>query len=179
MNNETIKVLIGDDTIENGIRLASSLKEKGLCVYTRKKDGNILFNSIIKECPDVVITDLSYNDSDAVVLMKEIRRTGREQPAFIVISDIYNSFIERQVIENGAAYFMSRPYDTDELEKIVRGVAHKKVSGRSNDIESVVTDVIRSLGVPAHIKGYHYLRCAILNSISNMHLISNMCARGW
>lgn len=171
MENDRIKVLIGDDTANNGIRLASMLREKGIYAYTRRRDGNVLFNSIVKDHPDVVITDLSFDDSDAIVLMKEVRSAIKEQPAFIVISDIYNSFIERQVIENGASYYFAKPYDTDELEKIVRGVAHKKVSKQSGDIEMVVTDVIRSLGVPAHIKGYHYLRCAILNSIKDLTLM--------
>lgn len=171
MENDRIKVLIGDDTADNGIRLASALREKGIYAYTRKMDGNVLFGSILKDAPDVVITDLTFEDSDAIVLMKEIRSAVKDQPAFIVLSDVYNSFIERQVIENGAAYYLAKPYDTDELEKIVRGVAHKKISKQCSDIELVVTDVIRSLGVPAHIKGYHYLRCAILNSIKDHTLM--------
>ena len=171
MENDRIKVLIGDDTANNGIRLASMLSEKGLYAYTRKRDSKVIFDSILKEKPDVVITDLSYPDSDAIVLMKEIRNAAQHQPAFIVISDIYNSFIERQVIENGASYYFAKPYDTNEREKIVRGVAHKKPSRHSNDIEMAVTDVIRNLGVPAHIKGYHYLRCAIMNSIKDFTLM--------
>lgn len=171
MENDRIKVLIGDDTANNGIRLASMLREKGIYAYTRKRDGKTLFDSILKDSPDVVISDLSFPDSDAIILMKEIQKASKEPPAFIVVSDIYNSFIERQVIENGAAYFFAQPYDTNELEKIVRGVAHKKVSKQSSDVEMMVTDVIRNLGVPAHIKGYHYLRCAILNSIRDFTLM--------
>ncbi len=171
MENDRIKVLIGDDTANNGIRLASTLREKGIYAYTRKREGKALFDSVLKEKPDVVITDLTYPDSDAIILMKEIRTASKNPPAFIVVSDIYNSFIERQVIENGASYFFARPYDPDELEKIIRGVAHKSESKKSNDVEMMVTDVIRNLGVPAHIKGYHYLRCAILNSIRDFTLM--------
>ena len=171
MENDRIKVLIGDDTAALGIRIASALSEKGLYAYTRKGKEDILFNSIIKDEPDVVISPLSYPESDAIVLMKEIERAAVKKPAFIIISEMYNSFIERQVIENGAAYYLSEPYDYDMIGNIIKGVADKKVDKKSRDVEIIVTDVIRKLGVPAHIKGYHYLRCAILGSIKDLRLM--------
>ncbi|MBR1822758.1 MAG: sporulation transcription factor Spo0A [Ruminococcus sp.] len=171
MENDRIKVLIGDDTANFGIRLASALREKGLYAYTRRKDEKTLCAAIIKEHPDVVITDLTFEDSDALVLIKEVRSAGEKSAAFIIVSDVSNSFIERQVIENGAAYYMTAPVEPSALDKIIRGVAEKKVSKNCCNVELVVTDVIRRLGVPAHIKGYHYLRCAIINSINDFHMM--------
>lgn len=171
MEKEKIKVLIGDDTANYGIRLASALRERGLYAITRRKGEKALLKAIISESPDVVITDLTFDDSDAIVLIRAVRSTAEKVPAFIVVSDVYNSFVERQVIENGASYFMTAPVEAAEAERIIKSVVEKKISKNCCDMELMVTDVIRRLGVPAHIKGYHYLRCAIINSIKDFHMM--------
>ena len=171
MENGRIKVLIGDDTANNGVRLASQLREKGIYAYTRKKEEQILYNAIINDKPDVVVTALSYPDSDALVLMNEIKDSSEHKPEFIVVSDVYNRFVERQVIENGASYFIKNPCDANSIEPIIKALVHKNDNSSCNDIEIIVTDVIRELGVPAHIKGYYYLRCAIINSIKDFRLM--------
>ena len=102
MENDKIRVLIGDNTAENGIKLASVLREMGVYAYTRKNDGNVILNSIIKDTPDVAVINLSVHEPDVISIMKQSKNTLTKAPAFIVTSDIKNSFIERQIIENGA-----------------------------------------------------------------------------
>lgn len=174
MENDLLKVLIGDDTAALGIRFASFLREHGIYAYTRRKDYDIMYNSIIHDKPDVVISDLSFEKSDALMLINKLSSVIREVPPFIVYSDVNNSFIERQVIENGATYFLAAPFKFSIAEKVVRGVAKKRAGYSCQDIEVVVTDVIRKLGIPAHIKGYHYLRCAIISSIQDYHMMDSI-----
>lgn len=165
MEKNMIKVLVGDDTAEKGVRIASALREQGLYAYTRKACGSSIMKSIINDLPDVVIADLTLSDTDAVALMKEAEMRVTEMPAFIVTSDINNSFLERQVLQEGASYFLHNTGDVSDIAYIVKSVLNKRASVNCADIEILVTDVIRQLGIPAHIKGYQYLRTAILYTL--------------
>lgn len=165
--NPVLKVLICDDTADYGIRIASKLNESNIYSYTRRKDAEVILNSIAKDSPDVVITDLSLNGSDAAQIMHEVNAGGTNTPQFIVISEVENDFISRQLIENGAAYVLSKPLDYDEIANIVKLVAVKKYNDECDDAELLVTNLIRNIGVPAHIKGYRFLRTAILESAAN------------
>ena len=171
MDNRKIKVLIGDDSAEYGIACASALRSMGLYVITRRKDGKALLDAIRNDAPDVVVMD-------AIELMKKVQTSDCKQPAFIVTSAYDNSFIERQVMENGASYFMLKPFDIDMMgQRILRLVDGEpkgtEQPGKEN-LEVVVTEIIHQLGVPAHIKGYHYLRAAILASIDNQELLESV-----
>lgn len=172
MENDKIKVLIGDNTAENGIRLASRLREMGVYAYTRKNDGKVIFNSIVKDVPDVAVISLSIPELDVLSIMKQSEAVLTQPPAFIITSDIKNSFIERQVIENGASYCIAKPFEAETLCSIIKSVSRKNVSPDCTDIEIIVTDVICKIGIPAHVKGYQYLRTAILSALNDISLMN-------
>ncbi len=173
---ETKKILIGDDTVDYGITTASALRSYGLYAITRRKDGNILMNTILEEKPDVVIIDSTMPHMDAIELIKRTKAEAPVFPAFIVTSGYDNPFVEHQIMELGAAYFMLKPFDISTLaERILSLTTQKHPAGTNpQDLEIVVTDVIHQLGVPAHIKGYHYLRAAIMASIDNAELLESV-----
>jgi len=173
MNNK-IKVLIGDDSAESGVSIANKLREKGLYAYTRRKDCNVILDSIKNDPPDVAVIDVSAQNGDAVTLMKRTRELGGKSPAFIITSQFDNEFIEHQVMENGAARFLLRPYSAEDLMSAINSSLGDKAAVYSDDMEIVVTDIIHQLGVPAHIKGYHYLRTAILYSIKDKNLLDSV-----
>ncbi len=170
------KILIGDDSADYGITTASALRGYGLYAITRRKDGNVLLNTILDEKPDVVIIDSTMPHMDAIELIKRTKAEAPVFPAFIVTSGYDNPFVEHQIMELGAAYFMLKPFDISTLaERILSLVSHEQGNAANpQDLEIIVTDVIHQLGVPAHIKGYHYLRAAILASIDNAELLESV-----
>ena len=170
-----IKVLIGDDSAEYGISCANSLRTMGFFVVARPKDGLALFDAIKNEMPDVVVVDAIMPHLDSIELMKKINVSVYKKPIFIVVSTYDNPFIEKQVMENGASYFMLRPFEPKALcDRIIsligkdthdeQGINFQKNTQATN-LEVIVTDIIHQIGVPAHIKGYHYLREAIMQSV--------------
>ena len=110
-----VKVLIGDDTAEYGVSCASILRSQGMYAYTRPKNGNTVLESIRKDTPDVVVIDAVLPHMDAIELMKKAKTGSGKQPAFIVTSAYDNSFVEQQVMQSGAAYFMLKPFDLEVL----------------------------------------------------------------
>ena len=171
MENERINVLIGDDSATNGVKVAAKLREGGITAYTRRKHSKAILDSILNDRPDVVLVDLTLPDADALMVMKQVKETFVSPPVFIVVSDVLNKFIEHQVMENGASYFLSKPYDLESLSYIVKSVCRKPIPSNCTDTEIMVTDVIQKLGIPAQIKGYHYLRTAVLSAIENSQLM--------
>ena len=171
MDNQ-IKVMIGDDTAEYGVCLASKLRNGGIYAYTRKKDGMVLLEAIQRDLPDVVVIDLSIQKIDAIALMRRISTLDIKKPEFIITSAFDNAFVERQVIEAGAAYYLIKPFEVETLISTIKSVVKKENLAESKDIELIVTETIHSLGVPAHIKGYHYLRTAIISAINKQHIDS-------
>ncbi len=174
-----VKVLIGDDTAEYGVSCASILRSQGMYAYTRPKNGNTVLESIRKDTPDVVVIDAVLPHMDAIELMKKAGANGGKSPAFIVTSAYDNSFVEQQVMQNGAAYFMIKPFDWRVLgERIALLTNQQSLRGMTaragQDLAITVTDIIHQLGVPAHIKGYHYLRCAIVSAYHEPELLESV-----
>ena len=173
MNNK-IKVLIGDDSAGTGVSMANKLRERGMYAYTRRKDCAVIADSIRNDPPDAAVLDISAQNGDVISLMKRVKETSVKFPAFIITSSYDNEFIERQVMENGAAKFLLRPYSADDLCSAISSALGDRGGSLSDDMEIVVTDMIHQLGVPAHIKGYHYLRTAILYSIKDKTLLDSV-----
>lgn len=173
--NEKIKVLIGDDTVDYGITTASSLRNHGLYAITRRKDGNVLLNTILEEQPDVVIVDSVMAHMDAIELIKNTKAQSGKFPAFIITSAYDNPFVEQQIMELGAAYYMLKPFDISVLaERVLSLTASHKQNMQEQNLEIVVTEMIHQLGVPAHIKGYNYLRTSIILSIETPELLDSV-----
>ena len=173
-----VKVLIGDDSVEYGIACASTLRGQGMYVMTRPKDGTALLETIKSDAPDVVVMDAILPHMDAIELMKKVQASGGKRPQFIVTSAYDNPFIEKQVMQGGAAYFMLKPFEISAQGERITSLTQGGMTGRNapgtENMEIVVTDVIHQLGVPAHIKGYHYLREAILSSIEDPELLESV-----
>ena len=173
--NEKIRVLIGDDSVDFGVTTASALRNCVMYAFTRRKDGNILLNTILEERPDVVVIDTVMPHMDAIELIRRVKAEAHDFPDFIVTSGYDNPFVERQIMELGAKYYMIRPFDVGILAQRIRDLAGKgNASSRDTSVEIKVTEIIHQLGVPAHIKGYHYLRDAILASLENHELLDSV-----
>ncbi len=174
-----VKVLIGDDSAEYGVSCASVLRAQGMFAYTRPKNGNTVLESIRNDAPDVVVVDAVLPAMDAIELMKKAGAGSGKRPAFIVTSSYDNSFIEQQVMQNGAAYFMLKPFDLNVLGERISLLTSKQPLGSfanraGQDLAITITDIIHQLGVPAHIKGYHYLRCAIVSAYNEPELLESV-----
>ena len=172
--NRKIKVLIGDDTAWIGVSTANLLREKGMFAYTRKRDCDTILESIDKDRPDAVILDISQNNSDAVTIIKKAREQGGRIPPFIVTSSSDSDDIRRQAEESGCAGYLPRPFTAQELCKVLNEAIGSKADSFSDDMEVVVTDIIHQLGVPPHIKGYHYIRTAILRSVEDKSMLDSI-----
>ena len=171
--SQSIRVLIGDDSLELGISWATAFKEAGLYAITRPKMGKVLVDYVLTERPAVVILDAKTPGLDVCDIIRTLKGSGEYAPVIFVTANYDSAKVEFEVMDAGADYYMIRPFDPETLVSKVLSVYNDKINGRRNtasdesDMECVVTEIIHQIGIPAHIKGYHYLRTAIMLSVED------------
>lgn len=176
------KVLLGDDSLNFGMLCGEMLEKQNFDVKITSKDGIEIFDAIKSEHPDVVVMESFMPHMDAIGVMKSISCSSIRNPIFIVTSSYDNAFVEKEIMQNGASYYMLKPFDLNLLcERIISltsqmstNQSFTKPAEPSQDLEVIVTEVIHQIGVPAHIKGYHYLREAIMLSIEDSEMINSV-----
>ena len=150
-----------------------------------EKDGALLLKRIKAEKPEVVLADIFMQNLDILGVLDGIKKMdSKERPMVMVMSSFDNSRLEKETLNAGASYYFLKPFDINTMaERIIR------LSGWKNEIspivvkdnvvtdpelELMVTEIIHQIGVPAHIKGYHYLREAIILSVKNSEIINSV-----
>ena len=173
------KIIIGDDSVEYGKICADMLREKGFDVLTEPKNGQIIYEAILTENPSVVIIDALMQQMDAIKLIK-LFKDSPKRPAFIITTAYDSSFLQSELMSCGAAYFMLKPFDLSDLIDRVVALSEFHLPAESvsktngTDLEVMITEIIHQIGVPAHIKGYHYLRESIRLSIEDPEMINSV-----
>lgn len=178
-----MRILIGDNTQEFGILCGDILKSEGFDVVNVSKDGNLVIESIKSFSPSIVVMESFMPNFDAIGVMKDIARHTETPPGYVVISNYDNAFVEKEIMESGASYYMLKPISITSLCDRIKSIsavingAPASVGSRLEDdadLETTVTDVILHLGIPAHVKGYHYIRTSILLSISDSEMLDSV-----
>ena len=180
---EKARVLIADSNNEFRIQCAQNLRRQGIEVVAEASDGHEAFAKMARLRPNIVISDLYLGKIDGVGLIKEAKKQlGEAFPAFIMLAAFNSQTLFEECCEAGAAYCMLKPIDFNALgDRIKRLIEKGKKRGAANlpggedaDLETQVTKIIHQIGVPAHIKGYQYLRTAIIMAINNTEVINSV-----
>ncbi len=180
---EKIKLLMTQDSAENITETQNALAQYDIVTSFCSKDGEELISRILSDMPDVVMMDLFMTRIDSIGVMRAVKRkTPDRLPMFVVYSSFDSPVLEREVMGSGATYFVLKPYNIKDLaENIVRLNKRAKLklkggiksAGVENfDVEVKVTEILHQIGVPAHIKGYHYLRDSIIMAIEKPDIIN-------
>lgn len=175
----TFKLLITDENAENISNKSDVFSKHGFSAAFCPKDGQKLLMQLKNDRPDVVLMDMFMSSIDSVgVLRRAKKEYGESCPVFIIVSGFDSPMLEREALSAGAAYFVIRPYDLGELlDRISDLMSYCIGSGGAilsldRDLEITVTDILHQIGVPAHIKGYHYLRDSIMMCVLQPEIIN-------
>lgn len=159
--------------------LSGAVKDSGYITEICRSDGNAMAEKIPDFKPDVVICDAIMTGIDAVELIERVETLNCRKPFFIVMLAYRNTYVEKQIMSYSNAYLLLQPFDTETLLSVL---SHVSVASADNiptgdslaHMEMIVTDIIHQIGIPAHIKGYHYLREAILLAIGNSDMLESV-----
>ena len=172
-------VFIADSAEEFCSGLSAALQRAGgFQVVGTANDGEQAIRQILDKKPDVLVLDLMLSKQDGISVLKAMG-TMERKPATLATSGFVTDYVASAAANLGARYLMLKPCDmtalVERLEEIRGGESQRKnLSRRSNaqSIESLVTSIIHEIGVPAHIKGYQYLREAIIIAVNDMDVIN-------
>jgi len=198
---EKITVLIADDNQEFSMTLATYLKsQEDMVVVGRAKDGNEALDMIPNLMPDVVLLDVIMPHLDGIGVLEKLNMIKmNKRPICIMLSAVGQDKITRKAVELGAEYYVVKPFDIELLISRIRELKNYKPSQNNNfisrdmtapkqqyieisrgsekkeeNLEALVTNVIHEVGVPAHIKGYQYLREAIIMVVNDIDVINQI-----
>lgn len=197
--NEKITILIADDNADFVATLVEHLsKENDMEVIGIARDGKEACEKVAKLKPDLLLLDVIMPYLDGLGVLEQLNTSKTEKmPICIMLSAVGQTKITQKAISLGAEYYVVKPFDIELLIKRIREIKYFKPNQTSNNfiakeakqqyidiskedskkeenLEALVTNIIHEVGVPAHIKGYQYLREAIMMVVNDIDVINQI-----
>lgn len=193
MAESKMRVVIADDNREFAEILKEYLdNQSDIEVVGVAGDGFEACDLITNLLPDVVILDVIMPHLDGLGVLEKMNTTPlKKRPTFIMLSAVGQDRITQRAMLLGAEYYVVKPFDMEVLVsriKQLKGISKLKVHrseyqvntktinfvGEKKDLEVEVTNIMHEIGVPAHIKGYQYLRDAIMMVVKDLEIINSI-----
>lgn len=181
---EHLSVAIADDNQRILDMLDDIIQtDKELDLVGKAKNGEEMCQIIKDRQPDVVLLDLIMPKMDGLTVMEQVNKQEfvDKRPYFIVLTAVGQEKITEDAFNKGANYYIMKPFNHTILLDRIKSIRKKpavfekkneesiqEVSSRRENLESRVTNMLHEIGIPAHIKGYHYLRDAIMMAVNDM-----------
>lgn len=196
---EKISIIVADDNKDFAMTLLNYLdSQEDMEVIGVAQDGNEAYDMILNVEPDIVLLDVIMPHLDGLGVLEKIQSSSMsKKPMCIMLSAVGQDKITQKAIALGAQYYVIKPVDIEILTKRIRELKYYQptpagdnfinkdmksqyieISPESRkdekNLEALVTNVIHEVGVPAHIKGYQYLREAIMMVVTNIDVINQI-----
>ncbi len=182
-----ISVLLADNSEFFAVPCSNVMKSHGLDVTMTEKDGRAVLDAVARMRYDVLLMDFFLPRLDAIGVLQNLATVdASKRPRVMLMSSFDNPALEREAMNAGADYYFLKPFDADEMAKRIllicgeTSTSEETVHWRENTANTLavqVTKIIHQIGVPAHIKGYQYLRDAILLAIEDEQIINAVTKR--
>lgn len=177
-----LKIMLAQDT-DTQTGCAAALRSSGFEVETVRKDGAQILRLFRQGSrPDVLIMDAFMQGTDAIGVLGGLADMRLEpRPLVFVTASNANPRLEQEITQNGADYYFIKPFDTQMLIQRIKQLSGLSApaqgnivsfSSSDNSLEVTVSEIMHRIGVPAHIKGYQYLREAIMIAVQDMDVIN-------
>ena len=184
-----INVAIADDN-EKMLELLGEIidNDKDLNLVGKANNGEEMCQIIKSKQPDVVLLDLIMPRMDGLTVMDCIHqdKTMEKQPNFIVITAVGQESITEDAFKRGANYYIMKPFNNQSILNRIKSVSNEGITlsnlrtenvevqegNMEAQLENNVTNMLHEIGIPAHIKGYHYLRDSILMAVNDMDILN-------
>lgn len=185
-----VSVLIADDNCDFANSLSHYLKSReDFEVAGVAYDGEEAYKMIVETKPDVALIDIVMPKRDGLAVMKKLSEQKLDKRIeYVAMSVTSSERIIESALKLGAEYFLLKPQSPEAVADTIRSIKASKEAeslgesavktlvqkpgAKEFDLEELVTDYIHELGVPAHIKGYQYIRSAIIMVVENMELLN-------
>ncbi len=166
------KIYIADIDGEN---LVDYFKGKeGFEVVGSSSDGEEVTNSVIKLQPDILVMEVMLSKLDGFAVFEKIKVLKEKTPKVIFISSLSHSGFVTKALQMGASYFMIKPINAENLESRINEILSNNHSQENRQLDEKISNIFISIGIPAHIKGYQFLREAVKLAVEEPEIISSI-----
>lgn len=185
--DKIFKILIADESREFSENCSNLLRKYGYETIIAPKDGVKVLEMIKCYEPDIALMDVFMPYLDGIAVMNHINNLEKgPKPKFLMMSSSDSHSLEKEIIKAGAIYYFLKPFDVNMLVQRIVILAGQSIPKNyrptllgakikpESDLETMVTEIIHQVGVPAHIKGYHYLRESIILSVQDKDMINSI-----
>ena len=170
---EKITVLIADDNQEFSTTLATYLKnQEDMVIVGRAKDGNEALDMISSLTPDIVLLDVIMPHLDGIGVLEQMNMIKLNKKPICIMLSARIRELKNYKPASQNSNFISREINNTNKQQYI-DISNNSVN-KENNIEALVTNIIHEVGVPAHIKGYQYLREAIIMVINDIDVINQI-----
>lgn len=187
---QKIHVIVAENNLKDAYNLKLFLEEKEEIGEVRAlSDGFQTYEMIKNAHPDVVILDAALSGMSGLEILEQIRTEDSAlTTSFILVSSVSSDSIVGSASKLGAAYFLLRPYHLESIYRRIMNCRSRRIDtaveflkedsqmlegqNKTNHLENDVTKIIRELGIPAHIKGYHYIRESIILAVNDIDILN-------
>lgn len=182
---DRIKILFAEDHNSFGEACKNTLETYGYQVVMLEKNGKSVIEYLKSDTADVVLMDAFMQQVDALGVLKEMESMSADKrPVVMIMSAVDNAKFEQELISAGADYCFLKPFEIElmaqRVKQMVKWYKDDKnslildYSKPADDLEIIVSDIMHQIGVPAHIKGYQYLRTSILMTVDDPELMHSV-----
>lgn len=182
-----IKLLIANNSSEFRSHDGRIFENTGMEITYVPKDGMQLLDKVQEIRPDAVLSPLFMPRLDGIGVIKAVNtKMPDNMPKFIIVSSFTSPTLEREVMMSGAAYFAVTPFNASDLAERIMQLCTMTAESSGKQKPAVddeaslkiqITEILHQIGVPAHIKGYHYLRDSILMAVEKPDIINSVTKR--
>ncbi len=181
-----LNVVIADDTADFGQKCAKILNSYGMNVELCEKDGYEVVKMLQKNKPDVIIADVFMPGLDILGVLNSLKDVEpANRPMVMAMSSFDNQRLEKETLNAGASYYFLRPFDMNMMAQRIIQLSDWKnqvsplLIKKDNvvtdtQLELRITDIIHEIGIPAHIKGYQYIRYSIMLAVKDETIIGSI-----
>lgn len=190
-----LNIAIADDNPQTLGKLQEILEaEEGFSVVGKADNGEDAYNMIVKTSPDIVLLDVIMPRLDGISVMERVRKNTalKKAPSFIMVTAAGSENMTADAFRMGANYYVMKPFSREIIVDKVRRVSRAKERAgerlemrtvkpyvnkeeyMEQNLENDVTHMLHEIGIPAHIKGYQYLREAIIMSVEDHEMLSSV-----
>lgn len=193
-----LSIAIADDNRQTLNLLGEILeKEEGIHVVGKADNGEDAYNMIVRTNPDIVLMDVIMPRLDGISVMEKVKNNTQMKgcPSFIMVTAASSQDVTEDAFRLGANYYIMKPFSRDvildKIKRVSRGRTRAaqgagpqterkvqpyldKAAYMEQNLETDVTQMLHEIGIPAHIKGYQYLRDAIIMSVQDSEMLSSV-----
>ncbi len=168
------KIYIADSAEENNV--LDYFKKNGNFEFVgSSSDGVQVVQDVLKLKPDVLVMEVVLSNLDGFAVLDQIKKLKEKMPKVFFVSNLSHSGFVTKAIQSGASYFMVKPISPENLEsRIFEVLNNNSQKEGQKQLDEKISNIFISIGIPAHIKGYQFLREAVKLAVEEPEIIGSI-----